>query len=237
MQYHMEVEDEVNKVYWDSKPIYVDAQANVSRLDLNRQGSPCSPLEFPSPRKIGRAIQTSSNVLDPVSMKVMSTRTIIFRSQNNDEFPNRSYYIMNKIGDTTYGSVRMCRILEKHKEISQSNAKYYWKATNKFAVVKVSYWSVIQRNRGIHLSDPVKEVAAIQLMSDFEDTTVQCIDLMSDNQCLYLFMPYYNDDCLYGNMMTIVRQNAQDCLTESQARKWFRQLLLVRVFIFFFIIF
>ena len=249
------MEDEPRQIVsWESKPILVNSQASLSLYQLHTEGNPSSPLDFPGPNSIGQAMRTYSNVLNPITFEVVSRRSIVYRIPSEKERPPlKAYCIINKLCDTTHGSIQICRVLQRGRrrtrdssgnyslynsdgDILTKNKKEYewnWITTDDLVILKVSWWSKIQRNRGRYLSDPVKEIGVTQYLGDYHDHVAGSIDIMSDDQHLYSFLPYYNGGCLYDNMMTSCRENNMFCLTEVEARKWFRQLLLVRNFISF----
>ena len=109
---------------------------------------------------------------------------------------------------------------------------------------QASSWKNIRRLRGRHLEDPIKEVAAMQLIGNYHENVIGCIDVLQDDDYLYAIMPYCEGGDLYGRVMRSPRRNPPSngtsgsrrslrespghSVDEAQARMWFRQLLSVR---------
>lgn len=237
-------------IYWDSRSILVNYDEDNFLLheSSTEYNSPASPLEFPSPIGIGRAVRQTSNVLDPDTMEVISRQTIIYsKPKKTDGIPRKAYYLIKKIGDNIHGQSHLCRILKRSRRrltdpLHQSNKEsnvisstrgkssrsygWYWEITPEIAVLKFSSWSRMYRNRGRHLSEPIKELCAMQLLGNYHDHVLATLEAMDDDHGLYLFTPYCHGGDLYGDMMIRFRETNICFLTETQARYWFRQVLL-----------
>jgi len=89
------------------------------------------------------------------------------------------------------------------------------------AAVKIMDWNLVRDLRGRHMEDPVKEVSAMQyLCTDGGSPNVLgTLDVMSDEQYLYSFMPF----CSCGELFGYVERDGR--FSEPVARFWFRQLL------------
>ena len=89
------------------------------------------------------------------------------------------------------------------------------------AAVKIMDWNRVRDLRGRHMEDPVKEVSAMQyLCTDGGSPNVLgTLDVMSDEQYLYSFMPF----CSCGELFGYVERDGR--FSEPVARFWFRQLL------------
>lgn len=232
--------------------IEVYEHASVTMNELKNEGNPSRPLDFPGP-VVGRAVRITSNVLDPVTMESISSMKILFRlpnkSKHNDHL--RAYCMVKKLNDTTYGSIQLCRVLHR-KRFTRKNSrrrliennegmnsssccddsntidssKAYWVATDELVVLKINQWSKVLRLRSRHLEDPVKEIAAKQLLGSHPNF-VGYLEVLEDDRNLYCIMPYCEGGCLYTQLTTEFKQNGvKNCLTESRARYWFRQLIL-----------
>lgn len=98
------------------------------------------------------------------------------------------------------------------------------------AAVKIMDWNLVRDLRGRHMEDPVKEVSAMQyLCTDGGSPNVLgTLDVMSDEQYLYSFMPF----CSCGELFGYVERDGR--FSEPVARFWFRQLLNVSFYSFLF---
>ena len=51
-------------------------------------------------------------------------------------------------------------------------------------------WESVMRMRGRNLEDPIKEVAAMQLLGNYHDHIISAIGVLQDSKYLYIIMPY-----------------------------------------------
>jgi len=100
-----------------------------------------------------------------------------------------------------------------------------WESTDELVVVKVVSWSKVQSKRGKHLEDPIKEVAAMQLIGGYHPHVVGSIEVLQDHGHLYSITPYCDGGDLYSWTMTEFESNGTGRLDEPQARHWFRHIL------------
>jgi serine/threonine protein kinase len=86
----------------------------------------------------------------------------------------------------------------------------------------------------------------MQLVGNYHDNVLGCIDVLQDDDYLYTIMPYCEGGDLFGRIMSSPRRNTPlngsgssrrpradspgHSVDEPQARSWFRQLLSVSVF-------
>jgi serine/threonine protein kinase len=168
--------------------------------------------------------------------------------------PQQAFLIKKTISRSVYGVIRLCVILkrrENHKKEQQNGRRGHcfgirdedaeWESTEDLAVVKASSWHTIRRLRGRHLEDPIKEISCMQLVGNYHDNVLGCIDVLQDDDYLYTIMPYCEGGDLFGRIMSSPRRNTSlngsessrrpradspgHSVDEPQARIWFRQLL------------
>ena len=96
--------------------------------------------------------------------------------------------------------------------------------------VKIMDWNLVRDLRGRHMEDPVKEVSAMQYIctDGGSPNVLGTLDVMSDEQYLYSFMPF----CSCGELFGYVERDGR--FSEPVARFWFRQLLNVSFYSFLF---
>lgn len=114
-------------------------------------------------------------------------------------------------------------------------ADSHWIATDEEVAIKEVSWETVKASRS-HLSeDFLKEVVALQYISDWHsndngghsimDTHVLAADtIMSNDTHLYIVMPYCRD----GDLFQLVAEREEQRLTERESRDWFQQVLKVR---------
>mmetsp|Transcript_22992 Transcript_22992/g.51056 ORF Transcript_22992/g.51056 Transcript_22992/m.51056 type:complete len:514 (-) Transcript_22992:94-1635(-) len=100
-----------------------------------------------------------------------------------------------------------------------------WESTDEFVVVKLMSWAKIHQLRGRHLEDPVKEIAALNLIGNSSPHVIGSIEVIQDENYLYSIMPYCNGGDLYKQTMNEIASRESGRISESQARHWFRHIL------------
>lgn len=221
--------------------------ADLTYDDVAEAGPPSRPLDFPSPT-VSRCTHIDLRARDHRSGSVHRLRNVLMRS-GVDKYGNRSniaYLIKKKMAKTTYGSLRLCIVL---KRISRSKVDVRedrqdrqdafdpefvdWESTDTMVVLKISEWHKIHSMRGRHLEDPIKEIAALQLLGNYHPHVIGAREALQDDFNLYTIMPYLQGGDLYGRLAdhelpsNYILGNEFDGFAESRARVWFRQLLQV----------
>jgi serine/threonine protein kinase len=88
--------------------------------------------------------------------------------------------------------------------------------------IKVNYYDTMERMRGRHAEDPLKEIAAMQLIGTRHPHVLGCDEVLFDGQDLNVVMRY----CDRGDLFQLLQESqAQEVpgMTEARARYWFRQ--------------
>ncbi|KAL3776258.1 hypothetical protein ACHAW5_003851 [Stephanodiscus triporus] len=157
------------------------------------------------------------------------------------DLPYRAYCVRRKICNTTYGSIRLCVVL---KRVSRNVMNYAsslipengfdsdegsaavpeWETTSEMVAIKVTSWSQLQTLRGRHLEDPIKEVAALQLLGRRHPHVISILDALQNDThlfCVFPYMPGALSTCLIDDMAS----SPTGRISEYQARMWFRQIL------------
>jgi serine/threonine protein kinase len=110
---------------------------------------------------------------------------------------------------------------------------YMWELTGEEVAIKAIPWQCIRRSQNRLSEDVIKEVAALQYMSNWHETEkaeicdthiLTAAVVMSNETHLYIIMPY----CAAGDLCQRVAESEETRLTEDESRFWFRQILKVR---------
>jgi serine/threonine protein kinase len=87
--------------------------------------------------------------------------------------------------------------------------------------------------RGRLLEDPIKEIAAMQLIGNSHPNVLGSVEVLQDNEHLYSIMPFCRGGDLFGVVLDVAeKRQANEAvegaggMSEPVARYWFRQLLL-----------
>jgi len=200
--------------------------AYASFHDIEINGPPGSPLGFPDV-SLYHANRVNGTVYDRERDVFIEATNITYRTNlDNNEMPDTAFWIQRKLKKAIYGCVRSCMVLRRFNEIGPSSTDsptdIIWEITNQFAAVKIMDWDVINENvNGMaHREDPLKEIAAMQLVKQYgHGKVMDILDVMTDDNYLYLFMPYCNG----GELFNQLQQSGR--FSEPLARYFFKQVI------------
>ena len=156
-----------------------------------------------------------------------------------------AYWPRKKLQDAIYGCVIACTVLVRHEgeaaddaaraagyEPGHPLAPIVWEITPGFVAVKQVQWSRVHAMRGRLLEDPIKEIAAMQLIGNYHPNVLGSTEVLQDSEYLYSVMPYCRGGDLFGVVLSVAeRRQANEPsegaggMSEPVARYWFRQLL------------
>jgi serine/threonine protein kinase len=226
-----------------------DRHATLAYNDVVNAGPPARPLDFPSP-EVFRGELVELRARDHKSGTIHHLKNVLLRSNTSSSKYYRSrdgcdtaYLITKKVSKTVYGSVNVCIVLKRIKK-GKNNGKpedrqddgsdsssVEWESTDDQAAVKISEWKKIHSMRGKHLEDPIKEIAAMQLLGNYHPHVAGVLEALQDDKCLYTVMPYLGGGDLYGRLIefagyrSVRSEGTGTGFDEDSARIWFRQLL------------
>jgi serine/threonine protein kinase len=227
------------------------AQVTFEQVEAN--GEPNRPLEFPSPI-VGRGVRVNALVVDSNtgSRKVWSG--VIHRedlgmspsaSQKDVQGAYASQFVAyaphKRLQDAIYGSVWACVVLRRHRGVAADDAAraarvepgsphapIVWETTNSYVAIKMIEWARVHHMRGRLLEDPIKEVAAMQLIGGSNPHVLGPIEVLQDDEYLFTVMPYCSGGDLFGVVVKYAEESGGEIgMPEPVARFWFRQILLV----------
>lgn len=212
-----------------------NASANFDEIAAT--GSPAAPLDFPKPR-VARACRVTATIYNPASGEEASVPNVIYQE---DARPLRAYWIGRKLKKAIYGCVRSCIILRPRQAAAQeggqppppqggasaasagggeSSSITSWEVTSENGAVKIIDWNAVRNHQSRHTEDPIKEVSAMQFVGKAEHKNViHTLDVLADDQYLYMFMPF----CSCGELFGYVERDGR--FLEPVARFWFRQII------------
>lgn len=158
-------------------------------------------------------------------------------SASNEVF---AYWPQRRLQDAIYGSVWACLLLRRHYGVAaddaaraagvepgSSSAPIVWEITGRHAAIKMVEWSRVHHMRGRLLEDPVKEVAAMQMLKGHPNV-LSSMEVLQDGDFLYSVMPFCRDGDLFGIVVQYAEESGGEYgMPEPVARFWFRQILWV----------
>jgi serine/threonine protein kinase len=190
------------------------------------EGPPVQSLAWPTPTLFPARLVVV-NAYDHRSSAVRTLDNVLI----NVHSPDTAYLIRKKIAKTTFGTVRCCVVLKRRSRDAPNFREVPWTSTEELVAIKISSWNKIRQNNGKHLQDPVREVAALQLIGNQYEHILGCHQVLEDDRNIYTIMPYYSQGSnLHGRLFSDP-ENSGDTSTglpppsEEEARSIFRQLL------------
>lgn len=165
-------------------------------------------------------------------------------SSSNTPFAEEvlAYWPQRRLQDAIYGSVWACLVLRRHHGVAaddaaraagvepgSASAPIVWEITGQHVAIKMVEWARVHHMRGRLLEDPVKEVAAMQLISTRHPNVLGSTEVLQDGDFLYSVMPFCRDGDLFGIVVQYAEESGGEIgMPEPVARYWFRQILWVR---------
>lgn len=220
--------------------------SQVTFTQVEQAGEPTRPLEFPAPA-VAKGVRVNALVVDPESGSRQVWQGVIHREDMSGQPPPGTggqfvaYGPRRRLQDAIYGSVWACVILRRHFGVAADDAAraagvepgspqapIVWEITPQFAAIKMVEWDRVHRMRGRLLEDPIKEVAAMQLVGSGHPHVLGAVEVLQDADCLYSVMPYCAGGDLFGVVVKYAEEsNGEAGMPEPIARYWFRQILQV----------
>lgn len=212
-------------------------QAHQTFVDIESSGEPVRPLDFPPPNvKPGLRIQALVVHPETGARQVCSG---VIHAEELDPEGGIAYWPQRRLQDAIYGSVWACLILKRHYGVAADDAAraagvepgspmapIVWEISPQHAAIKMVEWAKVHHMRGRLLEDPVKEVAAMQLLGASHPNVLGSTEVLQDDEHLYSVMPFCRDGDLFGIVVQYAEESGGEIgMPEPVARFWFRQIL------------
>ena len=150
-----------------------------------------------------------------------------------------AYFPQRRLQDAIYGSVWACLVLKRHYGPAADDAAraagvrpgdrlapIVWEIVGRHVAIKMIEWSKVHQSRGRLLEDPVKEIAAMQLIGTQHPNVLGSMEVLQDDDFLFSIMPYARGGDLFGYVVRDTElRGGEGGMSEPVARYWFRQLL------------
>jgi serine/threonine protein kinase len=220
------------------------SHAELRFADVEAAGDPARPLDFPPP-VVKAGVRVNALVVHPESGTRQVCSGVIHREDITDSSDEAAeplaYWPQRRLQDAIYGAVWACLALKRHHGVAADdaaraaglepgspNAPIVWEITGRHVAIKMVEWSRVHHMRGRLLEDPVKEVAAMQLLGASNENVLGSSEVLQDGDFLYSIMPYCKDGDLFGLVVQYAEESGGESgMPEPVARYWFRQILWV----------
>eukprot|EP00560_Eucampia_antarctica_P005796 CAMPEP_0197837396 /NCGR_PEP_ID=MMETSP1437-20131217/32022_1 /TAXON_ID=49252 ORGANISM="Eucampia antarctica, Strain CCMP1452" /NCGR_SAMPLE_ID=MMETSP1437 /ASSEMBLY_ACC=CAM_ASM_001096 /LENGTH=430 /DNA_ID=CAMNT_0043444407 /DNA_START=54 /DNA_END=1346 /DNA_ORIENTATION=+ len=150
-----------------------------------------------------------------------------------------AYWPQRRLQDAIYGSVWACLVLRRHYgpaaddaaraagvEPGDPLAPVVWEILGDHVAIKMVEWAKVHHFRGRLLEDPVKEIAAMQLLGTKNPHVLGSQEVLQDDDFLFSIMPYCRGGDLFGIVVEYTEQrNGEGGMIEPVARYWFKQII------------
>jgi len=217
---------------------------------IKAEGPATRPLDYPPPR-VRRGIRVNALVVHPTTGARDVLSGVIHResfrrnntphrraadhSEEGDEYV--AYFPQRRLQDAIYGAVWACLVLRRHHgravedaanaagvKPGDPGAPIVWEIAGHHVAIKMVEWKRVHQNRGRLLEDPIKEIAAMQLIGTEHPNVLGSMEVLQDDEYLYSVMPYARGGDLFGYVVNESRGD-EGGMEEPVARYWFRQIL------------
>lgn len=106
----------------------------------------------------------------------------------------------------------------------ESEDDIVFQTTTEYVAVKVNYCDRMERLKHKHAEDPLKEIAALQLIGNQHPNVLGCHEVLFDGANVNVILPF----CGSGDLFQLLQDNLRlspetPGLSEAKARYWFRQ--------------
>ncbi len=109
----------------------------------------------------------------------------------------------------------------------ESEEDVVFQTTDEYVAIKVNYYDRMERLKHRHAEDPLKEIAALQHIGNYNHPNVLgCYEVLYDGENVNVVMPF----CGSGDLFQLLQDNQRlnpdtPELAEPEARHWFRQVI------------
>ncbi|KAL7443754.1 hypothetical protein ACHAXM_009037 [Skeletonema potamos] len=165
--------------------------------------------------------------------------------QDADPSTYVAYWPQRRLQDAIYGCVIACVVLIRHTgsaaddaaraagyEPGDARAPVVWEITDELVAIKQIEWRKVHAMRGRLLEDPIKEIAAMQLIGSEHPNVLGSKEVLQDNEHLWSVMSFCRGGDLFGVVLDVAERRQENeaemgvgGMLEPVARYWFRQLL------------
>jgi len=161
------------------------------------------------------------------------------KSKRKPQEEYTAYFPQRRLQDAIYGSVWACLVLRRHygpaaddaaKAVGMKpgdpSAPLVWEIAGTHVAIKMVEWIRVNQARGRLLEDPVKEVAAMQLIGTEHPNVLGSQEVLQDDDFLFSIMPYARGGDLFGYVVKDTEaRGGEGGMREPVARYWFKQIL------------
>ena len=188
-------------------------------------GPPADPIVFPQPR-IFRGRRGEVCCYNPKTQDHEMAKNVLFRDfsrefEDGDARVTQAYWPLpyKKPIRTIMGHVEICMVLTRGTNNQDGNnfedssseededEDIIFELTEEMVAVKVNYSQRMEELRHRHAEDPLKEIAAMQIIGDEHPNVMGCRDVLFDGQSLNVVMTYCGSGKLSATLSSLLIEN------------------------------
>lgn len=246
---HVGLEQGMERLQVEPRRVLVTPDANTQRPFDILGRPPADPIPFIGRPRIHSGRRDKVLCYNPNDGKHEQLENVLFRDfGNGDDNEVRIAYYPTPFKApirTIMGHVEICVVLERCKRekddtdddlsndsssSDEEDEEIVFQFTERKVAVKVNSMATMERLRGRHAEDPIKEIECMQLIGTTNPNVLGCVEVLFDRQNLNVVMEF----CDSGDLFQLLQDtqsmnanvpNAPPGLSEGQARYWFRQII------------
>lgn len=212
---------------------------------VRNAGPPQEPLPFPPP-VIERGLRDSVLCYNPRTQRFIRADNVLFRDYSRDfgdddsalQRVEQGYWPIPQKGTikTIMGFVQIHVILKRCprerddddcSSDEESQEDIVFQVTKDYVAIKVNDCDRMERMRNKHAEDPLKEIAAMQLIGNDHPNVMGCMEVLFDgkNKNLNVIMPFCGAGDLFSFLQESQKLLSTPGLPEHEAKVLFRQIV------------
>lgn len=215
------------------------SRGGVRPLDIvGGHGAPANPIPFVRPT-FERGKRDDVLCYNSTTQCHDVAKNVLFRDYSREygdegiHHVDRAYWSVpyKEPIKTIMGHVQICVVLQRCKQDDDDSDSendgdddIVFQMTDQFVAIKVNYCDRMEKLKNKHAEDPMKEIAAMQLIGNDHPNVLGCIEVLFDGQNINCVLPFCRDGDLFELLQESQRQPVPG-MKEPQARFWFRQVL------------
>jgi len=207
---------------------------------LDSLAPPADPVPFPQAR-YHHGKRASVLCYNPKTDKHQVVENVLLRDESRSlaqgPISDEAYWKVpfKKPIKTIMGHVEICVVLERCRrsndeedgsdcEESEGEDDVVFQWTSRYVAIKVNNCRRIESLKNKHAEDPLKEIAAMQLIGESHPHVLGCRQVLYDGHNINVIMRYCNSGDLF-QLLQDSQDSARPGISEDEARAWFRQII------------
>jgi len=130
----------------------------ASHAEVQHYGQPATPIAFPEPIFLS-VRRVNASVRNPATNEVAVVPNVFYEVREDEQPPERAYWVGRKLKKAIYGVVRSCTVLRVREWTGPHGNSNCFDLTTELAACKIIDLNLVRELEDKHMEDPLKEVA------------------------------------------------------------------------------